>query len=236
MGFATTAWTTVLHAAAGGVQSQQALEELCQAYWYPLYAYLRRRGHVHQDAEDAVQSFLAWLMESGVLGRADPNRGKFRGFLVSSMQQFLARRHQHESAAKRRPERPVLSIDAADGARRYELEPCHKVTPEKQYEQAWALSIVERAMLRLKGEWEQSGKQDRFEALKASLTGRRAESGRDLAARLGLSEGAVRVAVHRLKQRYGELLREEVGQTVESPAEIDEELKYLLGALSGEGN
>lgn len=234
VGFATTAWTTVLHAAGEGVQSQQALESLCQAYWYPLYAYLRRRGQAHQDAEDAVQAFLAWLLESGTLGRADPSRGKFRGFLVAAMQQFLARRHEYDSAAKRRPARPLLSIDSSDGARRFQLEPSHQVTPERQYEYAWALSIVERAMQRLKGEWEQAGKQDRFEALKSSLTGQSDESGRQVAQRLGLSEGAVRVAIHRLKQRYGELLREEVGQTLESPAEIDDELKYLLGALSGE--
>lgn len=225
-----------MHAAGGGVQSQQALETLCQSYWYPLYAYLRRRGQSQQDAEDAVQAFLAWLLESRVIGRADPTRGRFRGFLIAALQQFVARHHQYESAAKRRPDLPLLSIDAADGACRYQLEPSHDVTPERQYEQAWALSIVDRAMQRLKAEWEQTGKGERFEALKSSLTGQRDESGRDTARRLGLSEGAVRVAIHRLKQRYGELLREEVGQTVDSVDEIDDELTYLLGALSGEAN
>lgn len=232
--FATTSWTVVVEAGADPAQSRLALGELCRRYWYPLYAFLRRRGAKAEDAEDTVQAFFCWLTESGVVGRADPTRGRFRTFLITALKQFAARRHERAAAAKRDPGRPVVSIDAAvaaDGRRRYQQEPSHDLTPDKQFEYAWAMSVIDQAMRRLRDEWEQAGKGDRFDALRESLTGPSDTSGRELAARLGMSEGAVRVAVHRLKRRYGEILREEVGCTVDGGEQVDEELNHLMTAL-----
>lgn len=217
-----------------GVESAErktALADLCQMYWYPLYAFLRRRGKNAQDAEDGVQSFLVWLIESDVVQRADPRRGRFRSFLVSAFEQFLNRQYQYESAAKRRPEHPVISIDAVVGARQYDLEVSERYTPERQFEHAWAMAVIDRALQRLRSEHQAKGKADLYETLKGYLTGEHVPSGMDAARTLNRSEGAVRVAVHRLKQRFAELLREEVGQTVESDADLDAELKYLLSVL-----
>ena len=230
-GFATTSWTVVIEAGADAGQSRLALGELCRRYWYPLYAFLRRRGAGAEDAEDTVQAFFCWLTESGVVGRADPARGRFRSFLITALKQFAVRRHEREAAAKRNPGRPVVSIDAADGRRRYQQEPCHDLTPDRQFEYAWAMAVVDQAMLRLRAEWERAGRGERFDALKASLTGRPDATGRELAAKLGMSEGAVRVAVHRLKRRYGEILREDVGATVDSADGVDDELQDLMAAL-----
>jgi RNA polymerase sigma-70 factor (ECF subfamily) len=230
-GFISTTWSIIVQAAGNGPEARLALNTLCQAYWYPLYAYLRRQGAGSHDAEDAVQSFLAWLVESGVVGRADPQRGRFRSFLLATFKQFLSRQRQRAAAARRRPARPLLSIDAAAGAERYRLEPFHELTPEKQYDYAWALAVLDRALTRLGEAWERDGKGERFRILKGCLTGEPPD-GRQLAGQLGMSEGAVRVAIHRLKQGYGQLLREEIGRTVAIDDDIDSELDELLSALN----
>jgi DNA-directed RNA polymerase specialized sigma24 family protein len=229
--FASTNWSVVVAAGGAGPRARLALEELCLAYWYPLYAYMRRQGTASHNAEDLVQSFFAFLVEKQVVGHADPQRGRFRSFLLTAFKQFLARQAEHASAAKRKPEQPLVSMDA-EGASRFELEPFHELTPDRQYNYAWALALLERVLERLRAEYARDGKDKRFEALKGCLTGQQDVSGRDQACDLGMTEGSVRVAVHRLKQRYGEMLREEIGQTLESPADIDAELAELMLALN----
>ncbi len=229
--FRTTSWTRVIQAGIDGAEGRLALAELCQAYWYPLYAFARRRGSGPQDAEDSVQSFLAWLIESELVLRADPQRGRFRSFLVSAFQQFLNRQFQHQSAAKRHPDNPIVSIDASDGARLYDRETAEKYTPERQFERAWAMALIDRSLVRLREEHAAKGKLELYDAIKGHLTGEQMPHGPDAARLLGRSEGAIRVAVHRLKQRFAELLRNEVGQTVESADEVDQELQYLLAVL-----
>lgn len=230
-GFVTTSWTLIANAGARDGQSRRALAELCRSYWYPLYAYARRRQSASEDADDVVQSFFAWLIEQNVLDRADPNRGRFRCFLIATFKQFLTREHRYQSATKRCPNCPVVSIDATDGRSRYDREPFHELTPDKQFEYSWALEVIKLAMTRLRNEFQEQGKQERFEALKEFLTGPLEVGGKEVAIRLGVSEGAVRVAVHRLKRRFAEILREEVGQTLETASEIDEELRHLVNAL-----
>ena len=210
-----------------------ALGDLCQAYWYPLYAYARRRGLGPSEAEDAVQSFFAWLLEKNIIRYADPERGRFRGFLAASFQQFLARRREHESAAKRRPSGSMVSIEAEMTEGRYVRELVDDVTPDRLYDYAWAMSVLKRAMDRLRTECDSNSRAARFEAFQGLMTGQSAQSAREVGQILGMSEGAVRVALHRFKQRYGELLREEVAQTLETEAdsEIESELGRLLEAL-----
>jgi RNA polymerase sigma-70 factor (ECF subfamily) len=229
--FLTTSWSIVLQAAGGSAQGRQALEELCQVYWYPLYAFVRRQGSAPHDAEDAVQSFFVWLVESNLLGRADPERGRFRCFLLAALKQFLAGEYRRASAAKRRPKNPLLSIDMTSAAASYQNEPYHELTAERQFDYSWAMAVLERALERLRGEWQQAGKESAFQILQEHLTGNGAVRGRDLARQLNMSEGAVRVALHRLRRRYGEILREEIGQTLGPEGEIDAELEQLRAAL-----
>lgn len=229
--FATTAWNLVLRARSNEHERELAFGELCAAYWYPVYAFARRSGLIAADAEDATQSFFAWLLEGNALDHADPARGRFRSFLITAFRQFLSRRREYESAAKRCPERPILSLHLEQGEPRYKREPCHDQTPERMFEYAWALSIIERAMSALRREWEQSGKGERFEALKSTLNGSEPEKHRDLARQLNISEGAVRVTIHRLRNRFGQLLRAEIGQTLESERDIEEELQQMMAAL-----
>lgn len=231
--FQTTEWSVIARAGSEEPESRQALSQLCGAYWYPLYSFLRRRDSPPHDAEDAVQEFFAWLLEADVLARADRERGRFRTFLLAVFQQYLARRQTHDAAAKRRPGQPMISIDAATADGRYQLELLDYLTPEKQFERAWAVAVVERAKERLQAEWEQKGLATQFALLRPFLTGTRELNGRELASKLNTTEGAVRVGIHRLKRRYGELLRDEVGQTVEEDSDIDQELGHLLAALRG---
>lgn len=233
-GFATTAWSRVLKAgSASDPGSRPALEELCASYWYPLYAFVRRRGSDPAEAEDHVQGFFTSLLESNAIQYADPARGRFRGFLVASFRQFLAKQHEHRTAAKRTPPGKLLAIDAAFGESRYSREPADDRTPEKLFEYSWALAVLDRAMTRLQAEQAAEGKRERFEAFRGSLTGQSGQSANELGESLGLSEGAVRVAIHRLRQRYGELLREEVAGTLESAEDVEAELKDLMAALQG---
>jgi RNA polymerase sigma-70 factor (ECF subfamily) len=209
-----------------------AFTHVCQAYWYPVFAFLRRRGESPADAEDHTQAFFTWLLESNVIARADPERGRFRTFLVTALRQFVVRRHLHDSAQKRTPAGGLTSIDARDGEKRYRMEPADLSSPDRQFDRAWALSVLDRVMTRLRDEWTATGRVDRFDVLKSCLTGDAELAGRDLAQSAGMSEGAFRVAVHRLKRRYGELLRLEVGATVDSETEVDDELRDLMRALA----
>ena len=231
--FATTHWSVVLTAGRSDApQAQDALEKLCQTYWYPLYAYVRRRGNSPADAEDLTQAFFAWLLERNWLGGADQQRGRFRSFLLTSFSRFLANEWDKARTQKRGGGRIVsLPFDVADT--RCAREPVDNLTPEQSFEWRWALTLLEQVMNRLSTEFARDGKAELFEALKPCLLGERTtQPYAMLAAKLGMTEGSVKVAVYRLRQRYRQLLRDEIANTVAEPEEIEEELRYLFAVLA----
>jgi RNA polymerase sigma factor (sigma-70 family) len=232
--FATTHWSVVL--AAGSSSSpdyQEAISTLCQTYWFPLYAYLRRRGYDSNQAEDYTQAFFARMLERHDLRVADPKRGKFRSFLLAALKHFLADERNHAQAKKRGGGRKVLSLDFEDAESRYALEPADELSPEKAFEQSWALTVLDRTMARLAAESAAAKKQKLFQRLKVYLTmERRSVPYRNVAGELNMSESAVKVAVHRLKKRYRELLRDEIAQTVVAEDEIEDEIRALFAALA----
>ncbi|QEL15235.1 RNA polymerase sigma factor [Limnoglobus roseus] len=205
------------------------MAELCAAYWYPLYAYLRRHGREPADAEDAVQGFFAWLLESNAVRYADPGRGRFRCFLVTALNQYLARRREYESAEKRTPPGPLVSIDAAAGEDWFSNEPADDRTPDMAFEYTWAVSVVRHALDRLRAEQAAAGKEGQFDAYQGLLTGQGETTA--VAAKFGMNEGAVRVAVHRLRKRYAEVLQEEVAATLEEGDDVNAELQHLIATL-----
>jgi RNA polymerase sigma factor (sigma-70 family) len=231
--FATTHWSMVV--AAGGkatARSQEALARLCEAYWYPLYVYVRRWGHAADEAQDLTQEFFARLMEKGYLRQADPDRGRFRSFLLAALKHFLANERDRAGAQKRGGGRPPLPLEIEGAEGRYSLEPADPETPEKIFERRWALTLLDKVLSRLREDYHQTGKGALFDLLKDLLTaGKADEPYARLGAELGMSEGAVKVAVHRLRRRFGELLREEIAQTVADPRDIDDEIRYLFKAL-----
>lgn len=233
-GFATTHWSVVLAAGErGSPQAHAALSRLCETYWYPLYAFVRRQGYPAHDAEDLTQEFFARLLQSHFFAAADRKRGRFRSFLLASLKHFLMHEWEKTRALKRGGGRPVISLDPPDGETRYGLEPVEPVTADQVFDRRWALTLLERVLERLGVEYAGAGKGQLFEALKPALTGEKALAAyADLAVSLGMSEGALKVAVHRLRQRYGELLREEIAHTVGRPDEVEEELRQLLAVLS----
>ena len=231
--FATTHWSVVM--AAGRPKSasyQQALETLCKTYWFPLYAYLRRHGCDSNQAEDYTQAFFAGLLAKGGLRLADPKRGKFRSFLLASLKHFLSNERARARAKKRGGGRKVLSLDIHNAESQYALEPRDELSPEKLFERSWALTVLDRTMARLQAEAISTNKQKLFDRLKIYLTAEKSSIPyRDVAAELDMAEGALRVAVHRLRRRYRELLRDEIAQTVTSDDQIDEEIRHLFTAL-----
>jgi DNA-directed RNA polymerase specialized sigma24 family protein len=232
-GFATTRWSLV--AAAGqpaAPDASGALADLCRLYWYPIYAYVRRRGHGADEAEDLTQAFFAHLLEKGALGAATPTRGRFRNFLLASCQHFLAHERERANALKRGGGR-VISLDLSGADGRYRQEPDHGEGPERLFERRWAMELLGRALGRLREEHEAAGKGRLFAALKGQLTGDGAAGYAALAGELGMTVSALKTAVHRLRKRYGELLREEIRETVESEAEVEEEVQALFRALAG---
>jgi RNA polymerase sigma-70 factor (ECF subfamily) len=235
--FATTHWSLVLAAGKGASpDADAALAALCQRYWYPLYAFVRRSGHQPADAQDLTQEFFARLLEKHYLLAADPERGRFRSFLLSSCKHFLSKQRDRAKAQKRGGGRKLLPLDFEAGEGRYSLEPTHEVTAEKVYERRWALTLLDQVFARLRDEFDRAGKRDEFDRLKVYLTGEAAAlSYRDVAAGLGTTEGAVKVAVHRLRRRYRELVREEIAHTVAGPDEVAEELRRLFAALRPPG-
>jgi RNA polymerase sigma-70 factor (ECF subfamily) len=230
--FATTRWSVVLAAGKRGrPESRHALAELCEAYWYPLYAEARRRGRSAEDASDLVQGFFARLLEKNDLAAADPTRGRFRSFLLAAFGHFLANEWDRQHARKRGGGRKAVPLDVAEGESRYRREAAHDETPERIYDRRWALSLIDRALARLRDECARAGKAALFETLEPALSGNRAASYAELAESLGMTEGAVKTAVHRLRTRCGAIVREEVAETVSRPEEIDEELGHLFAAL-----
>ena len=233
--FATTHWTAVL--AAGRGRSQQAdvaLEELCRTYWYPLYAYVRRHGHSREDAEDLTQGFFARLLEKNYLEGITSDKGKFRAFLLVALKRFLANEWDRANRQKRGGGALPLSLDWQDAETRYQITPADHSSPDKLYDRAWAVIVLERVITRLRDEHGSEGKASLYEHLKPFLmVGKNEIPYAQAAAGLNLTEGAVRVAVHRLRRRYRELLRAEIAQTLANPAQADEEMQALFSALAG---
>ena len=231
--FETTRWSIVLTAGEADTSlARDALAHLCEAYWYPLYAFVRRRGCGAEEAEDLIQGYFAVFLEKDYARGVRPEAGRFRAFLLASLKHFLANEWDRERAQKRGGDLHIVSLDAVDAERRYRLEPVDTVTPEQVFEQRWALTVVERTMTRLSEESRSSGGTRRFERLRGFLVGGSTTiSYRQIAAELEMSEGAVKVAVHRLRKRFGELLRIEIAQTLVSSADVDGEIRRLITAL-----
>jgi DNA-directed RNA polymerase specialized sigma24 family protein len=232
--FATTRWTVVLAAGSRSTPNADvALEELCRTYWYPLYAYVRRRGHSREDAEDLTQSFFARFLQKNYLEKLRSEHGKFRAFLIASLKHFLANEWDRSRRQKRGGGVPTLSLDWQDADARYQIDPADNLSPDKIYDRAWAVTLLERVISRLREENAADGKALLFDRLKPFLTlGRSDIPYAKAAAGLATTEGAARVAVHRLRRRYRELLREEIGQTLSDPAQVEEEMRALFSAFA----
>ena len=232
-GFLATHWTVIMAAARGSDTSRAAaaLTQMCRTYWYPLYAYLRRRGHDSHGAEDLTQAFFASLLARDFLANIDPRKGKFRSFLLASLKHFLSDERDRASAQKRGGGRPIISLDGLDAEARYQLEPAHDLSPEKMFEKQWALSLLELVLSRLQAESVAAAKQALFEVLQPALTGGQGCRYADMARDLGMTEAAIKTAVHRLRRRYRTLLIEEIAQTVAEPDDVDSEIRYLMSCL-----
>ncbi len=231
--FLTTRWSIVLAGArAPEPERRAALEDLARAYWYPLYAYARRRGERAEEAADLTQGFFALWLERGDVARADPGRGKFRAYLLTSFQHFLANQRARARAQKRGGGRAALSLDALDAEARFGREPVDDETPARAFERAWARQLLATALDRLRAEQDRIGRAALFEQLRPSLTATDdAPRFAAIAVELGMTANAVRVAAHRLRKRYGELVREEIAETVGGRDDVDEELASLIAAL-----
>ena len=228
--FTITHWSVVL--AAGHNSSPaalEALEQLCQTNWYPIYAYVRRQGYSREDAQDLTQEFFARLLAKDYLARADPGKGKFRSFLLTGIKNLLCDEWNKAHRLKRGGGRQVVSFDEQWAENRYRLEPADAMTPERLFERSWVLTLLERAAQRLRQEYINLDQAELYEQLtEFRLDGPGQPSYTEAAARLGLSPSAVKSAIHRLRQRHHELVREEIAQTVTNPAELAEEIRYLL--------
>lgn len=235
--FLTTRWTMVLRAGGGAeADPEGALSELCRDYWYPLYSFVRRWGHSPHDAQDLTQTFMLHLLESPLLSRASPDKGRFRTYLLSALQNFLRNEHRRGRAVKRGGGVPLLSLDEEEGERRFASEPADAPSPEAQFDRNWAFAVLEKVSDRLREEYVRAGRADLHEALLPYLAGRPGHLGapayEEVGQSLGMARNAVGVSVHRMRRRYGELLREEIAQTVGSPEEVELELRHLLSAVA----
>ena len=215
-----------------GAASRRALEELIRAYWFPLYAFIRRQGNGPQQAEDLTQGFFAHLLEKEGLTTVDRSKGKFRSFLLTALKNFMSDQRDRVRAVKRGGNRQLLSLDALEAEAHYTKELADTMTPERLFERSWALSVLNQVVLRLEREYAERGKTVAFQALRHSLDGQAdGQSHAEIAGQLGMSEGAVRVMAHRMRRRYRELLRDEILQTVAEAELVDEEIRYLLQCL-----
>jgi RNA polymerase sigma factor (sigma-70 family) len=223
----------VVRAASGG-DAEEALANLCRTYWYPLYAYARRRGNSAEDAQDLTQEFFARLLARNWINDADPAKGRFRSFLLSAMKHFLADEWDRALAQKRGCGVSTVPLQLDTAETRYGQEPADNTTPERIFERRWALTLLDKVLQQLRAEYESEGKADLFNLLNPCLVGERtAQPYAELAQALGVSEGTVKAAVHRLRQRYRALLRHQIAQTLAEPGEVDDELRYLFAVLAG---
>jgi len=233
-GFATTRWSLVL--AAGqptSARSAQALASLCELYWYPVYVFIRRQGYRAEDGADLTQAFFARVLEKNYFHDADPARGRFRAFLCASIRHFLSNERDRARTLKRGGTQPPISLDVATAEGRYQLEPRHDLTPERLFDRRWALMLLERVLARLREEQVSASRVELFDHLKGFLTGDSATVRyADVAKASGMTEGAVKVAVHRLRRHFRDTLVQEIAETVSNPADIDAEIQYLLRAVS----
>lgn len=226
--FATTRWSVVLAASRG--PDGGALETLCRAYWYPLYAYVRRDGHAPHDAQDLTQEFFARLLEKEWLESARPERGRFRSFLITMLKRFLINEWHQNTSLKRGGRAVHVPLDAEDAERRFAAEP--DLAPDAVYERRWALTLLEQTLAALEAEFDAAGRADDFQTLKHTLTlGREGITHAQIAQKLGCAEGAARVAVHRLRKRYREIFREQIAATLSAGEDLDEEVRHVIASL-----
>lgn len=230
--FRTTHWSLVLTAGHASPQAGDALESLCRAYWPPLYAFIRRRGHSPEEAQDLTQEFFACFLKRNDLATVSAEKGRFRSFLLAVLKHFLVNEWHREHCQKRGGGRVAVSLDAEPVEARYQVELVETATPESVFERHWAFTVLDQAMDCLQEDYTKAGKRELFDLLKETLSGQKRTTPRaELAARCGISVGAVDVAVHRLRRRYGELLREEIARTVSQPGEVEEEIRHLKAVL-----
>ncbi|MGD0253380.1 MAG: RNA polymerase sigma factor [Verrucomicrobiota bacterium] len=232
--FATTHWTVVLAAGNRSTpQSDDALEELCRTYWFPLYAYVRRRGRTKEDAEDLIQAFFAAFLAKNYLEKLSAERGRFRAFLLASLKHFLANEWDKSQRQKRGGGQTLLSLDWQTADAQFQIAAVNEPSPDKAFDREWAVALLAKVIERLRAECDSNGRPKQFEQLKIFLTaGKGALSHADAAKVLGMDEGAVRVAVHRLRKRYRQLLRDEIAQTLADDADVDEEMRALFAAFA----
>jgi len=232
--FAMTHWSVVVAAGRGdSTQARTALEKLCRTYWPPIYAFVRRQGHAPHDAQDLTQEFFARLLAKKSLADVDRAKGRFRSFLLASLKHFLANEWDKARAEKRGGGQTLIPIDVHDAETSYGVDPADKLTAERVFEHRWALTLLDLVLQRLREEYVTDSKEKLFEQLKITLTeASRSVPYAEIAARLEMTEGAVKVAVHRLRQRYRELLRAEIADTVAGPGEVEEEIRALFSALA----
>ena len=233
--FAPTQWSVVLQAGqVGSAQSEAALARLCQAYWFPLYSYVRRIGHSAEDAQDLTQEFFPRLLEKNYIGAAESEKGKFRSFLLVALKRFLANEWDRANSQKRGGGQRLISLDLEETETRYRAEPADLMTPEVVFQRRWVVTLLGRVLERLENELAADGKGKLFAALKVFLIGEHGDiSYAEVAGRVQMTEGALRVTVHRLRQRYRELLRAEIASTVASPDQVDDEIRSLFAAAAG---
>jgi RNA polymerase sigma-70 factor (ECF subfamily) len=235
--FPSTHWTLVLDAGGkhSGLERADALERLCDGYWYPVYAFIRRRGYLPDQAQDLTQEFFLNILDGAFLKRANPEKGRFRSFLLGAVQNFLADTTDRERSQKRGGGVPPLSFNFETGELNYAREPWHTETPERIFQRKWARIVLDRVMRNLSAEFPASGKTDVFNRIKGYLTGDGDLKYAELGAELNLTESGVKSAIRRMRQRYRELLRAEVTSTVADLSEVDDELQFLLCAISTQG-
>jgi RNA polymerase sigma factor (sigma-70 family) len=230
--FPITRWTLVV--AAGDSQRKEAhsaLASLCEGYWYPLYAYVRRRGYPADQAQDLTQEFFVRVLDGRYLDRADPEKGRFRAFILTSLKFFLADEADRNRAQKRGGGN-LRSLEISSGEERYQRDPAHNETPERIFERRWALSVLDRVVEKLRNEFVHHGRPEHFERLKVFLLGQSDAPYATLAREMNTSEGALKVAIHRLRKRYRDLFRQEIADTVADPAEVESELHFLAAVLT----
>jgi RNA polymerase sigma-70 factor (ECF subfamily) len=230
--FATTRWSVVLAAGTADARSADALASLCETYWHPVYSFIRRQGYSADDGADLTQAFFARVLEKNDFQAADPARGRFRAFLCTAVRHFLSNERDRVRTLKRGGQQPHVSLDVESAEGKYQLDPRDDLTPEKLFDRQWALTLLDRVLSRVAEDYQRSRNADLFAHLKGSLTGDGTTLPyADIGQKLGMSEGAVKVAAHRLRRQFRDLLIDEIAQTVAEPADVDAEIAYLLNAV-----